>query len=238
MTGRFDGKVALVTGASRGIGYAAALGLAKEGAHVIVLARTVGGLEELDDAIRAEGGSATLVPLNMKDGDGLDRLGAAIYERHGRLDVLLGNAGIMGTATPLGHLQPSVFDDVFAINVTGNFRLLRSMDPLLKASENGRALFITSTVSATPFIAPYLASKAALTELVMSYAAETANTSVCANLLFPGPVRTKMRARYMPGENPKTVPPAATLVLTILDLLAPETRKTGSVWDHTTDRWR
>lgn len=237
MTKRFEGKVALVTGASRGIGHAAALGLAREGAHVLALARTVGGLEELDDAIRTEGGSATLVPMNMKDGDGLDRLGAAIYERHGKLDMLLGNAGIMGTATPLGHLQPSVFDDVFAINVTGNFRLLRSMDPLLKAAEDGRALFVTTTMSATPFLAPYLASKAALTEMVKSYGAENANTSVRANLLSPGPVRTKMRARYMPGENPETVPATFTLVPAILTLLSVDTQQNGGVWDQTADHW-
>ncbi len=182
-------------------------------------------------------GTATLVPMNMKDGDGLDRLGAAIYERHGKLDMLLGNAGIMGTATPLGHLQPSVFDDVFAINVTGNFRLLRSMDPLLKAAENGRTLFVSSGMSAMPFLTPYLASKAALTEMVKCYAAENANTAVRTNLITPGPVRTKMRARYMPGENPETVPEASTLVPVILDLLSVDTQRNGDVWDQTAGQW-
>ncbi|MEP1886347.1 MAG: SDR family NAD(P)-dependent oxidoreductase, partial [Marinomonas sp.] len=138
--GQLEGKTALVTGASRGIGYAAAKAYAAAGAHVIAVARTVGGLEELDDEIKADGGNATLVPLDLKDGEGIDRLGGAIYERWGKLDILLANAGILGSITPVGHMSPKEFDDVMAINVTANWRLIRSLDPLLRQSMSGRAL--------------------------------------------------------------------------------------------------
>jgi len=144
---KLEGRVAVVTGASRGVGYQAALGLAKQGAHIIAIARTVGGLEELDDDIQSVGGSATLVPLDLKDHDGLDRLGASINERWGKLDILLGNAAVLGVVTPLPHLKPSVFDDVMSVNVTANFRLIRSLDPLLRQSDAGRALFVTSGAS-------------------------------------------------------------------------------------------
>src|ERR1700679_960932 len=141
-------RIALVTGASRGIGYATALALARAGAHVVAVARTVGGLEELDDAIRAAGGSATLVPLDLKDVPGIARLGAALNARYHRLDVLVGNAGILGPLSPLGHVEPKAWDDMLAINVTANWHLIRSMDPLLKLSTAGRAVVVTSGLAA------------------------------------------------------------------------------------------
>src|SRR5947209_3189588 len=147
MTKPLADRVALITGASRGIGAATALALARAGAHVVAVARTVGGLEELDDSIRAEGGSATLVPLDLKDCAGIDRLGAALNERYHRLDVLIGNAGVLGPLSPLAHVEPKAWDDVFAVNVTANWRLIRAMDPLLKLADAGRAVFITSGVA-------------------------------------------------------------------------------------------
>jgi NAD(P)-dependent dehydrogenase (short-subunit alcohol dehydrogenase family) len=204
--------LALVTGASRGLGAAAALAFASEGAHCVLVARTVGGLEELDDRIKALGGSATLVPLDVTDGPGIDRLGMALYERFGRLDVLLGNAATLGTLSPIGHIEPAIFDSVMAVNVTANWRLIRSLDPLLRRSDAGRAIFVTSGIArrAEPYWSAYAASKAALEVLVATYAAEVAHTAVRANLYNPGPMRTAMRAQAFPGEDPaQQVPPEA-----------------------------
>src|ERR1700757_1096105 len=189
-------RIALVTGASRGIGYATALALARSGAHVIAIARTQGGLEELDDAIRAEGGTTTLVPLNLTDFDGIARLGAALNERHAKLDILVGNAGVAGPSSPLGHIDLKPWSDVIAVNVTANFQLIRCMEPLLKKSDAGRAVFITSGAAnkATAYLGPYAASKAALETLVRVWAHETASTSLRINLFSPGPIRTRMRA--------------------------------------------
>jgi len=205
---RLNGRIALITGASRGLGAAAALAYAKEGAHVVLVARTVGGLEAVDDQVKAIGGQATLVPLDMTDGPGLDRLGAALHERFGRLDVLLGNAALLGTLSPLGHIEPKTFEEVMAVNVTANWRLIRSMDPLLRASDAGRAIFITSGVSrrVIPFWGSYAISKAALDMLVGIYAAEVADTRVRVNLYNPGATRTGMRASAFPGEDPNTLP--------------------------------
>src|SRR5262245_12186512 len=193
--GRMAGRLALITGASRGLGAAAALAFAREGAHCVLVARTVGGLEAVDDRIKALGGSATLVPLDVTDGPGIDRLGLALYERFGRLDVLLGNAGILGTLSPIGHIEPAVFEQVMAVNVTANWRLIRSMDPLLRRSDAGRAIFVTSGISrkAVPYWSAYAASKAALDVMVGTYAAEVAHTAVRVNLYNPGPMRTAMR---------------------------------------------
>lgn len=209
---RLKGRLALITGASRGLGAAAALAYAAEGAHCVLVARTVGGLEEVDDKIKALGGSATLVPLDVTDGDGLDRLGAALYERFGKLDVLLGNAGILGTLSPVGHFEPKIFERVMAVNVTANWRLIRSMDPLLRRSDAGRAVFVTSGVSrrVVPYWGAYAASKAALDMLVGVYAAEVAHTQVRVNLFNPGPMRTFMRREAFPGENEaQQTPPEA-----------------------------
>jgi NAD(P)-dependent dehydrogenase (short-subunit alcohol dehydrogenase family) len=211
-SGRLAGRLALVTGASRGLGAAAALAFAREGAHCVLVARTVGGLEELDDKIKAEGGTATLVPLDVTDGPGIDRLGAALYERFGRLDVLLGNAGILGVLSPIGHIDPAVFEKVMAVNVTANWRLIRSLDPLLRRSDAGRAIFVTSGIAhkAVPYWSAYAASKAALDVLAATYAAEVAHTAVRVNLYNPGPMRTAMRAHAFPGEPAEQqVPPEA-----------------------------
>src|SRR5438552_13234427 len=202
MTRPLASRIALVTGASRGIGYATARALAKQGAHIVALARTQGGLEELDDEIRQDGGSATLVPLNLTDADGIARLGAALNERHGKLDILLGNAGVAGPSSPLGHIDLKPWNDVMAVNVTANFQLIRCMEPLLKNSDAGRAVFVTAGAAnkATAYVAPYAASKAALETLARAWAQETASTNIRVNLFNPGPVRTRMRATLMPGE--------------------------------------
>jgi len=223
MTNSMSGRVALVTGASRGIGRAAAKALAGEGAHVILVARTVGSLEEVDDEIQRAGGTATLVPLDLKDFPALDRLGASIHERWGKLDAFLGNAGVLGALTPLSNLEPKVFQELIDINVTANWRLIRSLDPLLRASDAGRALFLASGAARhhTPFWGGYAMSKAALESLVLTYAAECTGTNVRANLLSPGPLRTKMRAKAMPGEDPESLRPPEAVSGLIVDLLSP-----------------
>ena len=226
-------KVVLVTGASRGIGYAAGIEAAKRGAHVIAVARTVGGLEELDDAIQAIGGSTTLVPLDLRDGDAIDRLGAAIFERWGHLDGLVANAGQLGVLSPVAHIKPDDFDKVLAVNVTANYRLLRSLDVLLRQSEAGRAIFVSSgsARSARPFWGLYAASKAALDALVKSYAGEVATTSVRANVFYPGIVRTAMRAKAMPGEDPNTLPTPAEVAPKLIDMLSPTLEENGRLFD-------
>ena len=225
------GRIALVTGASRGIGRAAAKALAVEGAHVILVARTVGGLEEIDDEIRQEGGAATLVPLDLKDFAALDRLGATVFERWGRLDALLGNAGVLGTLSPLAHLDPKTFAECLDVNVTANWRLIRSLDPLLKRSDAGRALFMTSGAARRfrPYWGGYAMSKAALEAIVLTYAAECAGTNVAANLLNPGPLRTRMRQKAMPGEDPQTLDPPEAVASLILELLSPDCTKNGEL---------
>lgn len=210
--GRLAGRIALITGASRGLGAAAALAYAREGAHCILVARTVGGLEALDDRIKDVGGAATLVPLDVTDGPGIDRLGAALHERFGRLDVLLGNAAILGVLSPLGHIEPQTFDQVIAVNLTANWRLIRSLDPLLRRSEAGRAIFVTSGIARrpVPYWGAYAASKAALDMLAGIYAAEVAHTPVRVNLFNPGPMRTAMRSQAFPGEDEaQQTPPEA-----------------------------
>ena len=227
-------RVAVVTGASRGLGRAIALALASEGAHIIATARTQGGLEELDDEIKALGSTATLVPADIKDFEALDRLGAAINERWKKLDILIGNAGILGKLTPLGHLDPKVYDDVMAVNVTANFRLIRSLDPLLRASEAGRAVFVTSGLAYKCFAywGSYSISKAALEAMVKTYAAENQQTSIRANCFSPGPTRTKMRAQAMPGEDPETLPAAEEVAAQIMPLCLPDFSDNGAVYKY------
>jgi NAD(P)-dependent dehydrogenase (short-subunit alcohol dehydrogenase family) len=233
MNRTFSGRVALVTGASRGIGQAAAIALGAQGAHVICVARTVGGLEETDDAIQAAGGTATLVPLNLKDAAAIDRLGASIFERWQKLDMLLGNAGSLGVLTPLAHLEPKVWQELLDINITANWRLIRSMDPLLRASDAGRALFVTSGAATkhTPFWGGYAMTKAALESLALTYAAECAGGSIRVNLVNPGAMRTKMRAKALPGEDPATLKTPQDLAPLLVEMLSPAYGRNGQVVD-------
>jgi len=231
MSKTLSGRIALVTGASRGIGRAAAIALGAAGAHVICVARTVGGLEETDDAITKAGGSATLVPLNLKDFAAIDRLGASLFERWGKLDAFLGNAGQLGTLTPLTHLEPKDFADLVDINITANWRLIRSLDPLLRLADAGRALFVTSGAARkhTPYWGGYAMSKAALESLALSYAAECEGGKVKVNLLNPGPIRTAMRAKAMPGEERSSLKRPEELAPLIVELLSPSNDKNGEL---------
>lgn len=239
MTNPLADRIALVTGASRGIGFATALALAKAGAHIVATARTQGGLEDLDDEIRKVGGStATLVPLNLTDSDGIARLGAGLHERYGKLDILIGNAGVLGPSSPVGHIELKTFNDVMAVNVSANFQLIRCMEPLLKQSDAGRAVFITSGAAnkATAYVSPYAASKAALETLARAWAQETANTPLRVNLFNPGPVRTRMRATLMPGEDPASLDTPEQVAEFIVPLCAPDWTETGKFYDYKTRR--
>ncbi len=231
MAARLAGRIALITGASRGIGAAVARRFAAEGAHVVLVARTVGGLEEVDDAIQAAGGAATLVPLDLKEFDQIDRLGAALYERYQRLDILVGNAAQLGVLSPMGHIDPPVWEEVIAVNLTANWRLIRSMDPLLRAADAGRAIFVTSGVAdgVFPYWGAYAASKAALEMMVRTYAGETAKTRVRVNLLDPGIVRTAMRAQAFPGEDPMTLAHPDEIAGHFVPLASPDCTKHGEV---------
>lgn len=217
------GRIALVTGASRGIGRASAIALAGAGAHVILVARTVGGLEETDDEIRKNGGSATLVPVNLRDFDAIDRLGASIHERWGRLDAFLGNAGVLGQLTPLAHMEPKTFTEVMDVNVIANWRLIRSLDPLLRASDAGRVLFVTSGAARkhTAYWGAYALSKSALEILALTYAVECEGTNVKVNLINPGPMRTLMRQKAMPGEDPAYLVKPEEMAFKVVEMLSP-----------------
>ena len=232
-------RIAVVTGASRGIGYFVAKHLAAAGAHVVAVARTVGGLEELDDEIKAAGGSATLVPLDLTDMAGIDRLGGAIHERWGKLDILVANAGVLGVIAPVGHVEAKVFDRVFAVNVTGTWRLIRTVDPLLRLSDAGRAIVVTSNAahSARAFWAPYAASKAAIETLARSWADETRNLPLRVNAFDPGRTRTAMRALAMPGENPDTLPHPSEIASKLLRLVDPSLTETGLIYQAAQDRF-
>ena len=222
MPGRLTDRVVLITGASRGIGAAVARRFAAEGARLVLAARTVGALEEIDDAVReaAGGAEATLVPLDLQRGELIDQLGAALMERFGRLDVLVANAGELGILSPVPHVDPEVWDRAFAVNATANYRLIRSMDPLLRQSDAGRAIFVTSGVAKRPiaYWGAYAVSKAGLEMLVGLYAAEVAKTSVRVNLLDPGIARTAMRAGAFPGEDPSRVRPPEAVTEPFVEL--------------------
>jgi NAD(P)-dependent dehydrogenase (short-subunit alcohol dehydrogenase family) len=226
-----EGRVALVTGASRGIGAAVARLFASHGAHIIALARTVGGLEELDDAIAAAGGTATLVPQDLADLDAIDRLGAALHERYGKLDILVANAGVLGVLSPIAHVDPKVWDETMLLNVTVNYRLIRSLDPLLRLSDAGRAIFVTSGAASAPraYWGPYGTSKAALDYMVGTWAQEVAKTNIRVNLLNPGATRTDMRATAMPGEDPTTLPAPEDIAPAFLDLASPACTRHGEI---------
>jgi NAD(P)-dependent dehydrogenase (short-subunit alcohol dehydrogenase family) len=237
---KLAGRIALVTGASRGIGRAIALELARRGAHVIAMARTQGALEALDDEIRTLGGEATLVPCDVADFPALDRLGAAIFGRWGKLDIFVGNAGVLGPLTPVSHCDPDKWDKLFAVNVTANYRLLRSLDPLLRASDAGRVVLISSGAAQRAdyraFWGPYATSKAAVDAMLRSYAADTVNVSnVKAMSVNPGPMRTKMRASAMPGEDPMTLRTPEEFAPKLADLCGPDWTQTGRIYDFPTD---
>lgn len=228
---RFAGKIALITGASRGLGAAVALRCAAEGAHVVLAARTVGGLEEVDDAIRAAGGTATLVPLDLRQFGKIDELAAALFDRFGRLDILVGNAGEVGIFSPLGHIPPEIWAEVVDLNLTANWRLIRAMDPLLRAAPTGRAIFVTSAIGrdTLAYWGPYAVSKIGLEMLVRIYAAEIASTRVRANLIDPGPLRTRLRARAFPGEDPASLPTPDSVADYFVDLAASDCTRNGEV---------
>ena len=233
---RLAGRIALITGASRGIGAAVARRFAAEGAQVILAARTVGGLEEVDDAIRGAGGSATLVPVDLAKPDRIDALGASIHERFGRLDVLVGNAAMLGALSPVAHSDPAQWQRVIDLNLTANYRLIRSMDPLLRASDSGRAIFVTAAAarSAEPFWGAYAVSNAGLEMLVRLYAAETAKTPIKANLIDPGVVGTALRANAFPGEPTATLPSPDSVADAFLLLAEAGCTKSGEIVHATT----
>lgn len=220
-----SGRIALVLGASRGIGRAAAAALAQGGAHVVAAARTQGGLEELDDDVRAAGGQpVTLVPLDLGNGDDLDILGAEIHRRWGKLDVLVYAAGTLGASTPVSHMDTKVWDRTVAVNLTAAYRAIRSFDLLLRQSDAGRAVFLTTgmTMKIRPFFGPYAATKAGMEALVRTYAAEVAHTPIRCALLNPGPIRTRMRAEAFPGEDPATLPAPEEVAPLVVELSRPD----------------
>ncbi len=222
---RLTDRIALITGASRGIGHATALLFAREGAHVLLLARTQKSLEEVDDAIKAEGGKATLIPLDLEDGATIDALGPSLYERFGRLDIFVGNAGILGGLRPLTHVPSEIWERVLAVNLTANWRLIRTLDPLLRLSDAGRVVFVTSSRVARDgraYWAPYSVSKAALEALAKTYANETADSSIKVNLVDPGATATRMRAEAFPGEDPSALNTPEQVAEVILQLALPE----------------
>ncbi len=228
---RLKGKLALVTGASRGLGRATALALARDGAHVIVTARSQGALEELDDEIRKVGGTATILRLDLRNGDQIDHLGPTIYQRWGKLDILVGNAGLLGPLAPLPHVTADQWQLVLDVNLSANWRLIRTLDPLLKNAEAGRAVFVSSGAvsSCRAYWGPYSVTKAALEALARTYAAECANTAVRVNIVNPGPMRTVMRAKAFPGENPETLPEPAAVAPLMVELCLPATSANGEV---------
>jgi NAD(P)-dependent dehydrogenase (short-subunit alcohol dehydrogenase family) len=237
---RLAGRLALITGATRGIGRAVAKSFAREGAHVILVGRTAGALEEVDDEIRALGASATLLTLNLKQHDKIDALGPTIFQRWGKLDIVVGNAGILGPLSPLGHVTADAWSDVLEINLNANWRLLRTLDPLLRRSDAGRAIFVTSGVAARQraYWGPYAVSKAGLEALVRTYALEVENTPLKVNLINPGPIQTGMRAKAFPGEDPASLRRPEDITPTFVELAEVSCSHTGKVFDLASGQMR
>jgi NAD(P)-dependent dehydrogenase (short-subunit alcohol dehydrogenase family) len=229
--GVLDGQVALVTGASRGIGRAVALELARLGAHLVLISRTQGALEELDDDVRALGGAATLLPLDLRDGEKLDPVGPSLQARFGRLDILVHNAGALGKLTPAAHILPKDFSECVAVNMTATYRLIRTCAPLLLAAPAGRAVFVSSTVARDPraFWGAYGATKAGMENLVLSWAQEVEKSSLRINLFNPGGTATRMRAQAFPGEDPNTLPQPADVAPALVALCLPATQAHGTL---------
>ncbi len=226
-----EGSIALITGASRGIGAATAIKLARLGAHVVLTARTQGGLEETDDAVRAVGGTATLLPLNLTDGAQIDLIGPTIHGRFGRLDVLVHAAAVLGPITPLGHIRDKDWTNALTVNVTATLRLIRTTNPLLSIAPSGRAVVLTSNVAQhpRPFWGAYGATKAALDHLTLTWAAECADSALRVNLFDPGATATKMRAEAMPGEDPSSLPTPADVALKLMGLCLPTEERNGAL---------
>lgn len=229
--GRLKDRIALITGASRGIGRAVALAFAREGAHVLLLARTRKLLEEVNDRIGAAGGAATLIPLDLADGKAIDALGPTLYDRFGRLDVLVGNAAILGRLSPLTHIPSELWERSFAVNLTANWRLIRTLDPLLRRSDAGRVIFVTSSVarSARAYWAPYSVTKAALEALAKTYANETSDSAIKVNLIDPGATATRMRAEAYPGEDQAKLPTPEQAAVAFIPLAMPDLARTGEI---------
>lgn len=226
-----SGRIALITGASRGIGAATALELARHGAHVVLLARTQGGLEETDDRIRAAGGTATLLPIDLSKGETIDPLGPSLHARFGRLDILVHNAGQLGKLTPLPHLTPKDMDAALAVNFLATYRLIRTLAPLLLASDAGRAVFVTSSAARAPaaYWGAYAATKAGMEALVRSWADECETTPLRVNLFDPGRTATRMRATAFPGEDPRTLPTPAARAAALAALCLPTETRHGEL---------
>jgi len=226
-----DGAIALVTGASRGIGAAAAIELARLGARVVVTARTQGGLEETDDAIRTLGAEATILPLDLRDGEQIDAIGPTLFQRFGRLDVLVHNAGALGRLTPVSHILPDDWSDVVAVNLSATWRLIRTCDPLLRQAPAGRAVFVTESRAREPraYWGAMGATKAGMEHLVLTWAQEIARTPVRVNLFDPGPVATRMRSNAFPGEDRATLPTPDAIVPALAALCLPAEARSGAL---------
>ena len=225
------GRVALVTGASRGIGAAAAMALARAGTHVVITARTQGGLEETDDAIRSAGGTATLLPLDLAEGDVLDTVGPSLLERFGRLDALVHAAGALGKLTPAPHILPRDYAAAASVNMEAAWRLIRTCGPLLLAAPAGRAVFVTDALVNRPraYWGLYGATKAAMQHLALSWAEETRSTGCRVNLFDPGIVATRLRKEAMPGENPASLRQPADLADTLAALCSTAETRHGEI---------
>jgi NAD(P)-dependent dehydrogenase (short-subunit alcohol dehydrogenase family) len=231
MSGKLDGSIALVTGASRGIGAATAIELARLGARVVITARTQGGLEETDDAIRAVGGEATILPLDLREGAQIDAIGPSLFQRFGRLDILVHNAGALGRLTPVSHILPDDWADVVAVNLSASWRLIRTCHPVLHLAQAGRAVFVSESRAREPgaYWGAMGATKAGMEHLVQTWAHEVATTKLRVNLFDPGPVATRMRSNAFPGEDRTTLPTPESVAPALAALCLPTEQRNGEL---------